>query len=271
MEQMPERLERTTIYESEHVCLYTDKVRLASGCIIEKYHQIHYPKEAVAIVIFNEKNDILFIHNRRYTVGHLEWEIPAGKIEAGEEKETAARREAKEETGCELQDLKYLCSQNPSNGMSDAMVHVFAARASAESAIQDTDEVCSKRWFTEKEYLDLLRTNRTKDGVSILAVLFALRFYERKEKCIEDADNDLRSNLDKLHTTELGAERIKANLSLDTDNVVDWCKDRINSPEASITRNGKNWYVQADHCRIAVNATSYTIITAHRMKPSDKN
>ena len=31
MEQMPERLERTTIYESEHVCLYTDKVRLTSG------------------------------------------------------------------------------------------------------------------------------------------------------------------------------------------------------------------------------------------------
>ena len=79
MEQMPTRLERTTIYESDYICLYTDKVRMPSGYIIEKYHQLHYPKEAVAVVIFNEKNDILFIHNRRYTVGHLEWEIPAGK------------------------------------------------------------------------------------------------------------------------------------------------------------------------------------------------
>ena len=78
MEQMPERIERTTIYESDHVCLYADKVRFPSGYIIEKYHQIHYPKEAVAVVIFNEEDDILFIHNRRYTVGHLEWEIPAG-------------------------------------------------------------------------------------------------------------------------------------------------------------------------------------------------
>lgn len=146
MEQMPERLERTTIYESEYVCLYTDKVRLTSGYIIEKYHQIHYPKAAVAVVIFNEKNDILFIHNRRYTVGHLEWEIPAGKIEEGEKIEAAAEREAKEETGCELQNLKYSCSQNPCNGMSDAIVHVFAARVSVESAIRDTDEVCSKRW-----------------------------------------------------------------------------------------------------------------------------
>lgn len=178
MEQMPERLERTTIYESEHVCLYTDKVRLTSGYIIEKYHQIHYPKEAVAIVIFNEKKDILFIHNRRYTVGHLEWEIPAGKIEEGETIEAAAEREAKEETGCVLQNLKYMCSQNPCNGMSDAIVHVFAAKVSRESKIQDTDEVSSKRWFKEEEYLELLRTNGTKDGVSILAILYALQFYK---------------------------------------------------------------------------------------------
>lgn len=178
MEQMPERLERTTIYESEYVCLYTDKIRLASGHIIEKYHQIHYPKEAVAIVIFNEKKDILFIHNRRYTVGHLEWEIPAGKIEEGETAETAAEREAREETGCDLQDLKYMCIQNPCNGMSDAIVHVFAAKVSAESKIEDTDEVSSKRWFTEEEYLELLRTNGTKDGVSILAILYALQFYK---------------------------------------------------------------------------------------------
>ena len=177
MEQMPTRLERTTIYESDYICLYTDKVRMPSGYIIEKYHQLHYPKEAVAVVIFNEKNDILFIHNRRYTVGHLEWEIPAGKIEPGENIEVAAEREAKEETGCELRDLKYLCSQNPCNGMSDAIVHVFAAKVSAETQIQDTDEVSSKRWFKKEEYLELLRTNGTKDGVSILAILYALQFY----------------------------------------------------------------------------------------------
>lgn len=178
MQNMPERIERTTIYESEYVCLYTDKVRLPSGDIIEKYHQIHYPQPSVAVVIFNEKNEILFVHNRRYTVGHLEWEIPAGKIEAGEKPEAAAKREAKEETGCELQELKYLCSQNPSNGMADAEVHVFAARVLSEHKIQDTDEVSSKRWFTKEEYLELLRVNGTKDGVSILAVLYALQFYE---------------------------------------------------------------------------------------------
>lgn len=80
---MPERLERNVIYESDYVCLYTDKVRLPNGCVIEKYHQIHYPHEAVCVVMFNEKDELLLIRSKRYTVNRLEWEIPAGRIENG--------------------------------------------------------------------------------------------------------------------------------------------------------------------------------------------
>lgn len=79
-------------------------------------------------------------------------------------------------------------------------------------------------------------------------------------------EDELILNLDKLHTTELGAMRIKRNLSLDTDNVVDWCKTKIKSVNASITRKGKNWYISIDSCIITVNAYSYTIITAHKTK-----
>lgn len=39
--------------------------------------------------------------------------------------------------------------------------------------------------------------------------------------------NELISNLNKLHTTELGVIRIKKNLSLNTENVVDWCKTMV--------------------------------------------
>ena len=81
-----------------------------------------------------------------------------------------------------------------------------------------------------------------------------------------DVGNELLKNLDKLHTTELGVERIKRNLSLDIDDVVDWCKAKINSVNAVITRSGKNWYVNIDNCIITVNAYSYTIITAHKEK-----
>lgn len=78
------------------------------------------------------------------------------------------------------------------------------------------------------------------------------------------ADNELLKNLDTLHTTELGVERIKRNVSLDTADVVDWCKNKINSANAVITRRGKNWYVNVDGFIITVNAYSYTIITTHK-------
>ncbi|HHZ06985.1 MAG TPA: DUF3781 domain-containing protein [Clostridiales bacterium] len=79
-------------------------------------------------------------------------------------------------------------------------------------------------------------------------------------------ENALLANIDRLHTTELGAVRIKKNLSLCTDDVVLWCKKQIQSADAEIERTGKNWYIGIGGCMITVNAYSYTIITAHRQK-----
>lgn len=62
-------------------------------------------------------------------------------------------------------------------------------------------------------------------------------------------ENDLLSNIDKLHTTELGSVRIQKNLSLNTDNVVNWCNLRIQSPDSSINKKGKNWYITVDNCK----------------------
>lgn len=81
-----------------------------------------------------------------------------------------------------------------------------------------------------------------------------------------DSDNELLHNLDKVHTTELGTVRIKRNLSLNTDDVVEWCKEKIISSDAVISRKGKNWYINVDGCILTVNAYSYTIITAHKEK-----
>ncbi len=74
---------------------------------------------------------------------------------------------------------------------------------------------------------------------------------------------ELVQNAEKLHTTELGAVRIKRNLSLVTDDVVGWCRERILDSNAVIERRGKNYYVRYDNVEITVNAHSYTIITAH--------
>lgn len=71
--------------------------------------------------------------------------------------------------------------------------------------------------------------------------------------------------IDELHTTPMGIDRIKRNLSIAAD-PVQWCKAAILSPEAEITRQGKNYYIKAKGAVITVNAHSFTIITAHRIK-----
>lgn len=80
---------------------------------------------------------------------------------------------------------------------------------------------------------------------------------------------ELITNIEKLHTTEMGAGRIKRNLLIETDDAVQWCKTRILREDAVIERKGKNWYISVDSCIITVNAYSYTIITAHRQKGID--
>lgn len=79
-------------------------------------------------------------------------------------------------------------------------------------------------------------------------------------------ENELTRNLDRLRTTELGLTRIKRNLSLDTNDVIGWCREQIRKPDSVITRKGKNWYVRTGFCEITVNASSYTVITARPIK-----
>lgn len=78
--------------------------------------------------------------------------------------------------------------------------------------------------------------------------------------------NSLLNNLAKLKTTDLGKIRIKRNLNLDTNDVVTWCRKKISSDEAQIVKQGKNFYINVDDVQICINASSYTIITAHKNK-----
>ena len=78
--------------------------------------------------------------------------------------------------------------------------------------------------------------------------------------------NLLIENIEKIRTTEMGVGRISKNLNLGDIDVVAWCRTKILDKDAIITRRGKNWYVRIEGCVITVNASSYTIITAHKEK-----
>lgn len=173
----PKQVGRKIIYESDWICLYSDKVEMPDGRIFDTYHKLHYPHESSCVVIINDREEILLIQSKRYVTSRLEWEIPAGRIEYNETPEEAAKRECLEETGCTLKDLTYLCCQNPSNGMSDLKIHVFGAKVEKENSEFDENEVQEKKWVHKDKVRDMIRTNEIQCGVSMLALLYALNFY----------------------------------------------------------------------------------------------
>ena len=77
-------------------------------------------------------------------------------------------------------------------------------------------------------------------------------------------NKDILLNISKLHTTERGILRIKNNLGLDNCDVCLFCKNKILDKKCNIYRKGKNWYCVLDGITIGVNASSYTIMTAHK-------
>lgn len=76
----------------------------------------------------------------------------------------------------------------------------------------------------------------------------------------------LLDNIDRIHTTEMGVDRIKRNLKIDTDDVVEYCKNKVLKKQCSIYKQGKNWYCEVENIKITINSDSYTIITAHIVK-----
>ena len=76
----------------------------------------------------------------------------------------------------------------------------------------------------------------------------------------------LLENINNVHTTKMGIERIKKNLKLENVNIVEYCKNKILDKNCNIFLKGKNWYCEVENIVITINYNSYTIITAHKLK-----
>ena len=74
----------------------------------------------------------------------------------------------------------------------------------------------------------------------------------------------LLENIDKIHTTEMGVGRIQKNLGI-SDEPVSYCISKLKQENSVVEKEGKNYYVNVDGCRITINSSSFTIITAHKI------
>lgn len=84
-----------------------------------------------------------------------------------------------------------------------------------------------------------------------------------KGKRMESENTELLKYIDRIHTTKMGLERIRKNLELHNEDVIEYCKAMIKHRHCLVSRKGKNYYAIYQNCIITINASSYTIITAH--------
>ena len=164
------------LYESEWVSLVLVDVELPSGARFE-HHVVRMPAEAAGVVVDDADRGVLLLWRHRFTTDTWGWEIPAGRVDAGETPAAAARRETVEEAGWRPGPLRLMTTYFPHNGVSDATFHLFTT-AGAEHVGDpvDTDEAERVEWMRWPRLLHELRAGRVGDGLSLTALLWARVF-----------------------------------------------------------------------------------------------
>jgi ADP-ribose pyrophosphatase len=173
-DRMPKRLSRKTIVQSPWVNHHIDQVEFPGGRIADQHHILEHDSEAVAALITNSTGDILMIQAYRYVTNSVEWEIPAGLIDAGESVIEAGKREVFEETGYEASDLKMCYTYHPMNGISNKVFNIITGRASHRTGDFDINEVKSVTWHTPEKIRQMIANNTIKDGYTLTALLLHL-------------------------------------------------------------------------------------------------
>ena len=166
-------LRRETIYDSPWVRLHRDDVRLPDGSLIDGHHVVDFPRPAVCVVPIGDDGRILLIEHYRFITDTTGWEVPAGRIDEGEQLESAAARELREETGYAAERLEYLGAYHPCNGSTNLTFHVYFGYGLRQvGELTDTNEVLRAAWFSADEVWAMVAANQARDGLTLTALLW---------------------------------------------------------------------------------------------------
>ncbi|KAF6584454.1 NUDIX hydrolase [Paenibacillus sp. EKM211P] len=156
------------IFEGKVITVQVDTVELPDGST-GKREIVKHPG-AVAILALHE-GKMLVVDQYRQAMGRCEVEIPAGKLERGEDPMEAAGRELREETGYTAKSLKLLHSFYTSPGFADEIIHLYVAEELERGEMEpDEDEFLELFEVTLEEAHTLIREGRISDAKTILAV-----------------------------------------------------------------------------------------------------
>lgn len=137
---------------------------------------VHHPG-ASAVVAIDEDNRIIMEKQFRYALNDYLLEIPAGKLDAGEDPLVCAKRELEEETGIVASEWISLGTIATSPGFCNEVIHLYVAKGLSKGEIHwDEDEYVEVERYTFDELLQRIKEEKIKDSKSLSAVLLAMPY-----------------------------------------------------------------------------------------------
>jgi ADP-ribose pyrophosphatase len=165
---------------AKHFSAHLDLVRLRNGKATERI-RIEHP-EAAAVVPFAGPATIVMVRQWRYAIARETLEIPAGKVDPGEDAATCAVRELIEETGYRPERLHPLFSYYPAIGYSNEVIRIYAAAGlERQSYAVDEDEISKVELVPLDRIFDLISDGLIQDGKTVIGISMVRAQQERGE------------------------------------------------------------------------------------------
>ena len=137
---------------------------------------VHHPG-ASAVVAIDEDNRIIMEKQFRYALNDYLLEIPAGKLDAGEDPLVCAKRELEEETGIIASEWIGLGTIATSPGFCNEVIHLYVAKGLSKGEIHwDEDEYVEVERYTLDELLQCIKEEKIKDSKTLSALLLAMPY-----------------------------------------------------------------------------------------------
>ena len=168
------------VYTGRIISVDVDKVRFPNGATGELEMVRHPGASAVVPFLDDPKSpdpQIILIRQYRYAANGFVHEVPAGRLDNGEDPRDCALRELKEETGYSAKELIPLTTFYTTPGFTDEKIHLFAATGLTEGTSQlESDEVLDLVRVPVSRALEMISTGELVDGKSMVAIFFASQF-----------------------------------------------------------------------------------------------